>query len=387
MIKDQFLLDPAVTYLNFGSFGACPKIVFDAYQKFQLELERQPVQFMMHTGMKHLNDAQGSLAAYIGCDSNDVVLVTNPSYAINTIAKALPLNKGDEILTTNLEYGAMERTWRYYCDKAGAKYVVQQVTFPIQSKEQFLSDFWDGCTAQTKVVFISHITSATGLILPIEEICSEARRRGLLTIIDGAHVPGQLPLDLKALDADVYVGACHKWMMGPKGASFLFVKREQQHWVDPLLISWGFKSEAPSESTFIDYHQTAGTRDFSAFLAVPFCIEFMKKNNWELVRSHCQKKTIEWANRFKAEFGFQSIAPITDSFIGQMYSMPIKIEDPDLLKATLYDQYQIEVPVFKNHNEVFIRFSYQAFNTDEDMQYLFDTLRFLKSKGVFEFGG
>jgi len=200
-------------------------------------------------------------------------------------------------------------------------------------------------------------------------------------------VPGQLPLDLKALDADVYVGACHKWMMGPKGASFLFVKREQQHWVDPLLISWGFKSEAPSESTFIDYHQTAGTRDFSAFLAVPFCIEFMKKNNWELVRSHCQKKTIEWANRFKAEFGFQSIAPITDSFIGQMYSMPIKIEDPDLLKATLYDQYQIEVPVFKNHNEVFIRFSYQAFNTDEDMQYLFDTLRFLKSKGVFEFGG
>jgi len=381
-MKDLFLLDPDITYLNFGSFGACPKAVFSEYQRIQLELEQRPVQFMVNTGMKELNVARESLAGYLTCAANDLVYMTNPSYGINTIAKSIQLMEGDEILSTNLEYGAMDRTWNYYCNKAGAKYVQQEIKFPIQSKAHFLEQFWKGYTSNTKIIFISHITSSTGLILPTEEIIKEAKNRGLLTIIDGAHVPGQLPLNLTKLGADIYVGACHKWMMGPKGSSFLYVNKKEQHWVDPLLISWGFKSDTPSDSTFIDYHQTAGTRDFSAFLSIPYCIDFMKEHSWEDLRAHCQKKTIEWAVKFQEKLGFEPISPIDSSFIGQMFSIPIRTADPVLLKKKLYNEYQIEIPVFLNQNDVFIRFSYQAFNSDDDLNRLLEVLVLLEKDGV-----
>ena len=382
-MKELFLLDPNITYLNFGSFGACPKPVFEAYQDIQLQLERSPVQFMLNSGMDLLKSSRRSLASYLCCEADDLVLMTNPSYAINTIAKSIPLSKGDEILTTNLEYGAMSRTWNYYCERSGAKYRQSKINFPIQSKASFLDDFWKGYNERTKVVFISHITSSTGLILPIKEICLEAKRRGLMTIIDGAHVPGQLPLNIGELDPDIYVGACHKWMMAPKGASFLYVKKTHQHWVDPLLISWGFQSDTPSHSTFLDYHETAGTRDFSAFLAVPHCIDFMVKHEWVEKRLLCQKKTLVWARKFQEFFGFESIAPINNVFIGQMYSIPIETQDIDGLKSALYKRFNIEVPVFMNEFQVFVRFSFQVFNSDEDMQRLFDAMKTLREEDYF----
>ena len=382
-MKDQFLLDPSITYLNFGSFGACPKPVFRAYQEFQSELERGPVQFMVNTGLTSLKEARVRLASYLSCDSDDLVLMTNPSYGINTIVKSIPLNAGDEILTTNLEYGAMDRTWKYYCKKVGAIYRTVEFDFPILSKEEFLKTFWSGCTSKTKAVFISHMTSATALILPIEEICIEAKQRGIMTIIDGAHIPGQLPLNLKELDPDIYVGACHKWMMSPKGAAFLYVKKVHQGWVDPLLISWGYQSDTPSHSQFIDYHETTGTRDFSAFLAVPSAIDFMEEQDWNSKRLRCQQKTIYWAERLKATFGFEPIAPIDSTFIGQMFSMPIKTNDLVALKEVLFNRFGIEVPIFLNHQDAFIRFSYQVFNTDEDMEGLVKALKVLQKEKYF----
>jgi isopenicillin-N epimerase len=333
--------------------------------------------------MELLKSSRLRLASYLGCDADSLVLMTNPSYAINTIAKSILLEKGDEVLTTNLEYGAMDRTWNYYCEKSGARYRQSKINFPIESKASFLENFWAGCNEKTKVVFISHITSATGLILPIKDICYEAKKRGLITIIDGAHVPGQLPLNIGELDPDVYVGACHKWMMSPKGASFLYVKKNQQDWVDPLLISWGFQSDTPSNSTFLDYHETAGTRDFSAFLAVPYCIDFMQNYDWVDKRLLCQEKTIEWANRFQEFFGFESISPIHKDFIGQMYSIPIETQDIRALKSALYERFNIEVPVFMNEAQVFVRFSIQVFNSDEDMQRFFDAMATLNDEGYF----
>ena len=383
-MKEFFLLDPKITYLNFGSFGACPQPVFEAYQEFQLKLEQSPVQFIVHSGMELLKSSRHCLASYLACEADNLVLMTNPSYAINTIAKSIPLSKGDEVLSTNLEYGAMNRTWKYYCKKSGAKYKQSKINFPIESVSSFLEDFWAGYNKNTKIVFISHIASSTGLILPIKEICDEAKRRGLLTIIDGAHVPGQLPLNISELDPDVYVGACHKWMMAPKGVSFLYVKKNQQNWVDPLLISWGFESDNPSHSTFLDYHETAGTRDFSAFLAVPYSIDFMNKHDWVKKRLFCQEKTIKWAKRFQEFWGFQSISPISKVFIGQMYSIPIETDNLDVLKSALYERFNIEVPVFMNEDQVFIRFSFQVFNSDEDMQRLFDAMKILNTEGYFE---
>ncbi|HXP52736.1 MAG TPA: aminotransferase class V-fold PLP-dependent enzyme, partial [Bacteroidia bacterium] len=244
-LKSQFLLNTDITYLNFGSFGACPRPIFEEYQRYQLELETEPVQFIAVNGPVYLKKSREALAQYINCNADDLVYVTNPSYAINIIAKSLKLNAGDEVLSTNIEYGALDRTWNYYCKKAGAKYVRQPITLPLVSKEKFIEDFFKGLTSKTKAIFIGEITSTTALIFPVKEICEIAKSKGLLTIVDGAHVPGHISLNLAEMKADVYTGACHKWMCTPKGCSFLYVKKEFQELFDPLVVSWGYESAFP----------------------------------------------------------------------------------------------------------------------------------------------
>ena len=247
-LKQQFLLRDDITFLNFGSFGACPIPVFETYQNFQRELEQEPVDFFLVKGPQYLSTSKAALANYIKCKADDIVYVTNPSYGVNIIAKSLDLQPGDEVLTTNLEYGACDKTWKYYCTKKGAKYVRQKIRFPLESKEDFIEQFLQGITDKTKLIFISHITSSTGLRLPVEEICALAKERGILTFVDGAHAPGQIDLNLSTLGADIYTGACHKWMLTPKGSSFLYVNEKFQHLFDPLIISWGYDSVSPSHS-------------------------------------------------------------------------------------------------------------------------------------------
>src|ERR1017187_8823766 len=203
-LKSLFLLNPEITYLNFGSFGACPRPVFEDYQKWQLLLESEPVQFIAFDGAGYLKKSREALAAFINCDADNLVYVNNPTYAINIIAKSLKLNAGYEILATNLEYGALDRTWNYYCRKNNAKYICQEIDLPVLSKEAFIEQFWKGYNENTEAIFISQITSATALKLPVKEICEMAKTRGLLTIVDGAHVPGHVPLDLAELKADIY---------------------------------------------------------------------------------------------------------------------------------------------------------------------------------------
>src|SRR6188768_3954200 len=222
-LKQYFLLRDDVTFLNYGSFGACVKPVFERYQQFQLELEQEPVQFITNNGLKYLETAREALGNYIHCDKEDLVYVTNPSYAVNAVVKSFDLKPGDEILTTDLEYGACDKTWQYYCKKAGAKYIRQHIPLPVQSKEEFVTEFFKGLSSKTKLVFISHITSSTALRLPVEEICAIAKEKGILTFVDGAHAPGQIQLHLRDSPFDFYTGACHKWMMTPKGSSFLYV--------------------------------------------------------------------------------------------------------------------------------------------------------------------
>jgi len=373
-IKLQFLLRDDVTFLNFGSFGACPKPIFERYQQYQLELEQEPVQFITVTGLQYLKQSREALAAYINCPADDVVYVTNPSYAVNIIAKSFNLQKDDEILTTNLEYGACDRAWNYYCKKVGAKYIRQPITLPIPSKEDLINEFFKGLTSKTKLVFISHLTSSTGLRMPVEEICAIAKQKDILTFVDGAHAPGQLPLNLQTLQADIYTGACHKWMMTPKGSSFLYVKNEHQHLFDPLIVSWGYQSTAPSQSQFLDYHQMQGTRDFSAFLCIPNAIEFMQQNNWSAVSKTCKEMVQQNAPRFCNLLKATPTAPITDDFICQLYSTPVKTKQPLELHRHFFNQYKIEVPVMPHGDNVFLRYSIQAFNTQNDLDKLYNAV-------------
>lgn len=377
-LKSQFLLDPNITFLNFGSFGACPKPVFDDYQTWQLELEREPVQFMAVNGPRYLQTARRALGDYVGCHEDDLVYVSNPSFALNIVAKSLKLNRGDEILTTDLEYGACDKTWDYYCSKSGAKYVRQPIQLPIQSKEIFIENFFAGISDKTKVVFISHITSSTALKLPVHEICDIAKQKGLLTIVDGAHAPGHIALNLKELKADIYTGACHKWMLTPKGVSFLYVKRELQHLFDPLVVSWGYNSAAPSHSQFLDYHQMQGTRDFSAFLTVPKAIEFLTKHQWEKVAASCRELVKKNVARFCELLNTKPLCPVNDEFMAQMCSFLIKTNEPEKLQRHLFENYKIEIPVMRHAAKVYLRYSINAFNSQPDLDHLYDALMEIK---------
>jgi isopenicillin-N epimerase len=378
-LRSQFLIRPDITFLNFGSYGACPKPIFQAYQDFQLELEQEPVHFINVTGPSYLQQSKAALANYINAHEDDLVFVTNPSYAVNIIAKSFPLQTGDEVLATNIEYGACDRTWDYYCKKAGAVYKRQPIRFPIEGKEDFVQQFISGLSERTKLIFISHITSATGLRLPVEEICAIAKEKGILIFVDGAHAPGQVSLDLKDLGADIYTGACHKWMMTPKGSSFLYVRKELQNKFDPLLISWGYNAFAPSHSQFQDYHQMQGTRDFSAFLTIPHALKFMQENNWTEVAAYCRQMTQANAAGLCAVLNSTPISPVNDDFVLQLYSAEIQTTQPEKLHDLLFEKYKIQIPVMRQNEKIFIRYSLNAMNTQKDLDTLFLAIRDIKS--------
>ncbi|MCX8481921.1 MAG: aminotransferase class V-fold PLP-dependent enzyme [Sediminibacterium sp.] len=379
--KNLFLLDPNIHFLNFGSFGACPKPVMEKYIEWQYLLEREPVQFIAFNAVTYLKDSRQQLANYVGCDLDDIVYVTNPSYAVNIIAKSLKLQKGDEVLTTDLEYGACDRTWQFYCDKNEVIYKKQKISLPILNKEQLIHDFFKGITEKTKVIFISGITSSTALILPFKEICTIAKQKGLITFVDGAHIPGQIFIDLQNTDIDYFTGACHKWMMTPKGSSFLYAKKSMQHLLEPLIVSWGYKAAKPSHSLFLDYHQMQGTRDFSAFLTVPTAIEFMKKYEWEKVAKKCHEIVLKNAPKFCDLLKIKPIAPLTNEFIGQMLSIPIKTNYPEELQKCLFNKYAIEIPIMVHYNQTYLRYSINAFNEQVDLNALFVALEEIMKAG------
>ena len=374
-LKEQFLLNKDIHFLNFGSFGATPKPIFDNYQQWQRVLEAEPVQFMAFDGYEYLATSRAALANYLHCeDKDDLVYITSPTFGVNVIAKSFPLEAGDEILATNIEYGACDKTWEYYCEKKKATYRRQPITLPITNKETFIAEFFEGIRPTTKAIFISHITSATALIFPVKEICAIAKSKGLITIVDGAHAPAQVELNIGELMADFYIGACHKWMMAPKGCSFLYAHKSVQYICEPLVVSWGYKAAKPSHSKFLDYHQMIGTRDFSAFLAVPTCILFMQENNWNAVSKNCREMVLANAQPFYDLLGTKPISPLTSEWIGQMISIPIKTTEPEILQRKLFVDYKIEIPLMRQGEDVYMRYSINVFNSMEDLEALYKAL-------------
>ena len=366
--KTDFLLDPDVVFLNHGSFGACPRPVFAEYQRWQAELERQPVEFLGRRYSDLLRSAREALAAYVGAAPDELVYVPNATTALNIVARSLRLEPGDEILTTDHEYGAMDRTWRFLCAKWGARYLTQPIPVPVTTAEAFVDAFWEGVTPATRVIFISHLTSPTALVFPLRAICSRARAAGLLTIVDGAHTVGQIPLDLADLGADIYTSNCHKWLCAPKGSAFLYVRRDLQRLIEPLIVSWGWQSEAPGPSRFIDEHEYTGTRDIAAYLATPAAIAFTQQPQWETVRAECHALAVEAQTRVGALTG---LAPLSGpDWFAQMVSLPLPACDVGALKARLYDEFRVEVPVLRWDEHTLVRVSCQAYNTRADLDQL-----------------
>lgn len=378
-----FLLRPDVTFLNHGSFGACPRPVFEEYQRWQLQLESQPVAFLDPArGLSGwMRNARVAMAASLGTSADNIVGLTNATYALNIVAQSLDLKPGDEILTTDHEYAALEKTWAYVCRNTGAVIKTVAVPLPLTDEAQFTGAILAGFTDKTRVLFLSHITSATALVFPIERAVAEARKRGIYTVIDGAHTPGHIPLNLDALDADFYAGNCHKWIMAPKGSAFLHVRPALQAMINPLVISHGWTEDAKLPGTkgvfgntpFIDGLEMQGTRDPSAWLTVPAALQFRADHDWDKVAKACQRLAQDTAARVRAFTGLPALS--TATFCApQMVSMPVPRCDPAQLKTRLYDDYQIEIPCFDWQDHTIVRVSVQGYNTETQMDHLVTAL-------------
>ncbi|MDD2922096.1 MAG: aminotransferase class V-fold PLP-dependent enzyme [Anaerolineales bacterium] len=373
-LKQRFLLDPSITFLNHGSFGATPKPVFDEYQRWQRELENQPVEFLGRRVTDLMADARAALGEYLGTRADNLIYTQNVTISMNIVARSLELGAGDEVLTSDHEYGAMDRAWRFLSKERGFAYINQLAS--LESRAAFVESFWAGVTPRTRIIFLSHITSPTALILPIAEIIQRAREAGIITIIDGAHVAGQLPLHLDSLGADFYGGNLHKWLCAPKGAGFLYARPEMQRLLKPLVVSWGYESLAPSASQFVDHHEWWGTRDVSAFLSVPAAIRFQREHDWDKVRAACHQLVKDAQTRVCKLTGLPPIHSASDDWFAQLAAAPLP-DDTDIvaLKSRLYDEYRVEIPLTTWRDKKLIRISIQGYNSRKDVDCLLEALR------------
>jgi len=378
-LKQYFLLDPSVTFLNHGSFGATPKPVFREYQRWQRELENQPVEFLGRRFDGLMRVAREALANYLVTRAENVIYAQNVTIALNIVARSLELGPGDEVLSTDHEYGAMDRTWRFLSKERGFAYLNQPVD--ISSKEAFVESFWRGVTPRTRVIFLSHITSPTATIFPVEPIIQRARANNIITVIDGAHVAGQLPLSLDALGADFYGGNLHKWLCAPKGAGFLYARPEVQHLLKPLVVSWGYEPEVPGVSPFVDQNEWWGTRDVAAFLTVPMAIKFQQDHDWAEVRSACHRLAIETWERINRTTGMSPLHSNPDDWFAQMTVSRLPADtDIAAFKAALYDKHRVEIPLVDWRGNKLIRLSVQGYNSRRDTDVLVNALKVLLSK-------
>ena len=375
LAKELFLLDPDVAFLNHGSFGATARPVFEQYLVWQRELERQPVEFLGRRFNDLMREARRALAAYVQTDADNLVYVPNATTGLNIVARSLRLNPGDEILSTDHEYGALDRAWRFLCRKSGAIYKNHSIAVPLTTAENFVEQFWAGVTPRTRVIFFSHITSPTALIFPIQEICRRARAAGIISIIDGAHAVGQIPLNLEELGADFYSSNLHKWLCCPKGSAFLYARREMQSLVEPLVVSWGYETEFPGTSRFIDEQEWTGTLDIAAYLSTPRAIAFYAEHNWDQIRWQCHALAQYARAQISNWTGSPPLCPDSPAWYMQMFAAPLPACDPAQVKQQLYDRFRVEVPLVVWQTQPYVRVSIQAYNTLEDVDRLLDALK------------
>jgi isopenicillin-N epimerase len=367
-LRADFLLEPGVHFLNHGSFGACPRPVFERYLYWARELERQPVRFFARELPGLLAASRAALGAFLNVAADDVVYVPNATHAVNIVARSLRLGAGDEVVGTDHEYGACDRTWRYLAGRHGFAYRAATVPVPFTTEESVIEAVWSAVTERTRVLYLSHYSSATALIFPVEALCRRARAAGILTVIDGAHAPGQLDLDVTAVGADFYAGNCHKWLCSPKGAGFLYARPEAQPLLEPLVVSWGWQPELPGPSPFIDQLELTGTRDMAAALSVPDAILYQAARDWPAVRAACHERLRRARAATLALPGVTALHPDEPRWYCQMEAFTLPgVRDPNAFKDALYDRFAVEAPVYEWQGHVIGRISIQAYNDDADV--------------------
>ncbi len=328
-------LDSSVDYLNHGSFGACPRALLEHQWQLRLELEREPVDFLWRHWGPRLDAARAALAAFVGADADDLGFVTNATTGINVVARALELRPGDEILTTDHAYAASRKAFEFVARGRGARVVAAAVPFPLESADQILAPLLASVSPRTRLALLDHVTSPTGLVFPIERIVVELRERGVETLVDGAHAPGMLPLDLRRIGAAYYAGNAHKWLCAPKGAAFLHVRRDLQGALHPLVISHGYEPGREGRHFRAEFDWT-GTADPTAWLTIPECIRYLGSllpGGWSELMA--RNRALALRARTLLCDALSVPAPCPESLLGSLASLPLPAPAPDSAAARL----------------------------------------------------
>ncbi|MEG4027867.1 MULTISPECIES: aminotransferase class V-fold PLP-dependent enzyme [unclassified Microcoleus] len=385
MINAYWLLDRDITFLNHGSFGACPIAVLEAQTIFREQMEREPLRFLLREFEPLLDNARNQLATFIGAAEDDLAFVPNATTGVNAVLRSLYFYPGDELLTTNQEYNACRNTLNFVAERTGAKVVVAEVPFPIESPEQIIEAIIKCVSPQTKLALLDHVVSQTGLIFPIKQLVGELANRGVDVLVDGAHAPGMVALNLDEIGAAYYTGNCHKWLCAPKGAGFLYVRRDKQNAIRPTTISHGANSPRADKSRFQLEFDWTGTVDPSPYLCVPVAIDFMGSllsGGWPELRA--KNHALALAGRKILADKLDLPLPCPDEMVGSMAVVPLADSQSDVvakggippLQEALWEIFKIEVPVipWPDASKQLVRISAQLYNTLPQYQYLANAL-------------
>lgn len=388
-------LDPDITFLNHGSFGACPKAILAVQSDFRERLEREPVRFFLRECEPLLGEAAEALGNLIGASPDDLAFMSNATAGVNTVLRSLTFSPGDEILIADHGYNACNNAARFVAEKCGAMVVSAPFPFPLQSDEQVVDALLAYATpGKTKLLLVDHITSPTGIVLPVEKIVAAFAERGIDTLVDGAHAPGMVPLDLDKLGAAYYTGNCHKWLCAPKGTAFLHVRKDKQQRNDdeplirPLSISHGANARIGKHKRFRLEFDWTGTNDPTPWLCIPASIRFLSDlfpNGLTGLREHNRAMALAARTYLTNLFGTQM--PVPDAMIGSLativlpdHTPPTPVSKPptgvDPLQENLFTKHNIEVPIIATNPPLvgwpkrFVRISAQVYNDPEDYRRL-----------------
>lgn len=371
-----------IVFLNHGSFGSCPTSILDMQTKLRDQMESELVHFMTIDLESLYWENKNSLATFVNCDTNDLILVRNATMGVNTVMHSLQFNEGDEILTHSHAYGACLNTLKFYAAKHKCNLIIAKVPFPIKNPDEVVDAFIKSITPKTKFAMVDHITSATGIVFPVEAIVKELESRGIEVLVDGAHAPGMVHLDIDKLGASYYTGNCHKWICSPKGTALLHVRKDKQYKISPLQVSHIHDLYPDSEKYWSAQFIWPGTEDFTAYCLIKDTIEFMGNmlGSWDQLRNRNMEMCLKARKMLANTIGTELPAP--ENMISHLSNIlvPIKAELPKSflhnmppLKQILFNDYKIQVPVFVFDNDdpkYYVRISVQAYNSWEQYEYL-----------------
>jgi isopenicillin-N epimerase len=387
--RDQILLDPTVTNLNTGSWGPLPRAVFDRVTELRRRLAAEPMDFFLRQAPPLLWGARERLAQFLGGDARRLVCTANVSVAVNIVAASLCLAAPGEILLTDHEYGAMHWCW----ERAAQRLGLTLRTFLLPALAATPGEIVDAAVAamneRTRLFFFSHVLSPTGLVLPARELCAEARRRAILTVVDGAHAVAMLPLNLAEIPCDFYGGNCHKWLLAPSGAGFLYLGHGSEDRLQPLQVSWGWHHERDRLDEPDEFGSTPrlralefeGTRDLCPWLAVPDAIDFQAGLGWDQIRTRFRALASHVRQQLGARLGLREATPAHPLLNGSLtaFRLPVHVE-ATVLRRALWEEYRIEAPIIERPDGLLIRVSTHFYNTEEEIDRLAQALEKLVTR-------